>query len=136
MTFQNRLAAAVRRPTGGPGSATLAANNRWASRKPANTPAKILFDGITTPFECSVRDISSTGAQIEMARTKLNPEGSLGAVPNEFTLLVTLDRTAVECRSMWRRGSRMGVRFLGMVRQLPPAKPPMIAKAGDKKGVR
>jgi hypothetical protein len=136
MSFQNRLAAAVNRPSAATSSQAAATNSRWARRKPANTPAKILFDGITTPFECTVRDISSTGAQIEMLRTKMNPEASHGAVPNDFTLIVTLDRTAVECRSMWRRGARMGVRFLGMVRQLPPPKPPMIQKAGDKKTVR
>lgn len=136
MTFQSRLAAAVRRPTGVAGTQAQAPNNRWARRKPASTPAKILFDGITTPFECTVRDISSTGAQIEMNRTKLNPEGSSGAVPNDFTLIVTLDRTAVECRSMWRRGSKLGVRFMGVVQQLPPPKPPMITRSGATKAIR
>lgn len=126
MTFQNRLAAATRKP-----AATLAdserevLNKRWAKRKPASTPAKILFDGISTPFECVVRDISSTGAQVEMAKNKFNPDGSSDTVPNHFTLLIPLDRIAVDCLSMWRRGSRLGVKFTSMVRALPQPKPLM-----------
>jgi hypothetical protein len=129
MSFHARMAAATRKSASA--SAQLDAdtlNKRWAKRKPANTPAKILFDGITTPFECTVRDISSTGAQIEMARTKFNPDGSPDTVPNHFTLLIPLDKIAVECQSMWRRGSKIGIRFTSMVRMLPVQKP-MIKKA-------
>jgi hypothetical protein len=125
MSLQNRMAAVVRR------AAALddmddRANQRWARRKPASTPAKILFDGITTPYECLVRDISSTGVQIEMCRTKLNPEGSTDAIPHHFTLIITLDRTAVECHSMWRRGAKLGARFTGMVRTI--AQPKFVAR--------
>lgn len=126
MSLQNRMAAATRK------SAVQLAdderevlNKRWAKRKPASTPAKILFDGISTPFECTVRDISSTGAQIEMGRNKFNPDGSSEAVPNHFTLLIPLDRIAVDCQSMWRRGTRLGVKFTSMVRALPQPKPLM-----------
>lgn len=128
MSFQNRLAAATRKS-----AAQLAdgeretLNKRWAKRKPASTPAKILFDGISTPFECTLRDISSTGAQIEMTRNKFNPDGSSDTVPNHFTLIIPLDRIAVDCLSMWRRGSRLGVKFTSMVRAIPPPKPMMRA---------
>lgn len=130
MPFQNRLAAATRKS-----AAQLAdseqevLNKRWAKRKPASTPAKILFDGISTPFECTVRDISSTGAQIEMAKNKFNPDGNSEAVPNHFTLIIPLDRIAVDCQSMWRRGTRLGVKFTSMVRAIPQPKPLMRAAA-------
>lgn len=129
MSFQDRLAAATRK------SAVQLAdseqeqlNKRWAKRKPASTPAKILFDGISTPFECVVRDISSTGAQIEMTKNKFNPDGATDTVPNHFTLLIPLDRIAVDCLSMWRRGSRLGVKFTSMVRAIPQAKPMLIRR--------
>lgn len=130
MTFQSRLAAATRKS-----AAQLAdneqevLNKRWAKRKPASTPAKLLFDGISTPFECTVRDISSTGAQIEMAKNKFNPDGNSEAVPNHFTLIIPLDRIAVDCQSMWRRGTRLGVKFTSMVRAIPQPKPLMRAAA-------
>jgi hypothetical protein len=129
MSLQNRMAAVVRRASV-LNSGDDAANQRWARRKPATTPAKILFDGITTPYDCMVRDISSTGVQLELSKTKFNPEGSTESIPHHFTLIITLDKTAVECHSMWRRGSKLGARFTGMVRTIAqpkfaarPAKP-------------
>jgi hypothetical protein len=116
MSLHNRMAAIVRKAS--VEEVDAAANKRWARRKSASTPAKILFDGITTPFDCTVRDISSTGALIEMNRTKLNPDGSTDALPHYFTLIIQLDRTAVECQSMWRRGTKVGAKFVGMVRTL------------------
>jgi hypothetical protein len=80
---------------------------------------QILFEGVTTPYACVVRDISSTGAKIEMVRDKFNPDGAAGFLPTCFSLVLPLGRTRVECQSMWRRGSSIGVRFLGAVQQLP-----------------
>ena len=121
MTFQNRMAAIVRKSS--TQTATDLANKRWAGRKPVNTPAKILFDGITTPFECLVKDISSTGIQLEMTKTKFNSDASSDSIPLYFTLIIPLDKTAVECQSMWRRGPKLGARFIGMVRTITSPKP-------------
>ncbi len=130
MTFQSRLAAATRKSVAQlADSEQEVLNKRWAKRKPASTPAKLLFDGISTPFECTVRDISSTGAQIEMAKNKFNPDGSCDSVPHHFTLIIPLDRIAVDCQSMWRRGTRLGVKFTSMVRAIPQPKPLMRASA-------
>ena len=127
MSFQARLAAATRKPAEAVAADEAdSLNKRWAKRKPSSTPCKMLFDGISTPYECILRDISSTGAQIEMSRTKFNPDGSSETVPNHFTLLIPLDRIAVDCQSMWRRGSKLGIRFTSMVRNLPA---PLKAKA-------
>jgi hypothetical protein len=126
MSLHNRMAAVVKRAAALE-DASDKSNQRWAKRKPASTPAKILFDGITTPYECTVRDMSSTGAQIEMARTKFNPDGSTESVPHHFTLIITLDKMAVECQSMWRRGTKLGARFTGMVRTI--AQPKMVARS-------
>ena len=128
MTFQNRIAAATRKSTAGD-DASADAQRRWAKRKPTQSQGQILFDGITTPYACLVRDISSTGVKIEMVRNKYNPDGCSSFVPNQFSLIMPLDRTRVECQSMWRRGSSLGARFLGAVTQLPPARrTPMIMK--------
>jgi hypothetical protein len=127
MSFHDRLAAATRKSVQTTTEADAdALNKRWAKRKASTTPAKVLFDGITTPFECTVRDISSTGAQIEMTRTKFNADASSDTVPNLFTLIIPLDKIAVDCKSMWRRGSKLGVTFTSMVRMLPQSPKPMI----------
>jgi hypothetical protein len=122
MTLNTRMAAVMKRATALDEAAVDQLNKRWARRKPASTAAKILFDGITTPYDCVVKDISSTGVQIEITRTKFNPEGSTETIPHYFTLIIPLDKTAVECHSMWRRGSKIGARFNGMVRSIAPPK--------------
>lgn len=137
MSLNNRMAAVLKRSAALDVAEADESNKRWAKRKSSATPAKILFDGITTPFECTLRDVSSTGAQIEMTRTKLNPEGSSQSLPHLFTLIMPLDRTAVECQSMWRRGSKVGAKFVGMVRQYAPAKPtPTRATVTARRAVR
>ncbi len=123
MSLHNRMAAVLKRSASLDAEEAEQLNKRWAKRKNAATPAKILFDGITTPYDCTLRDISSTGAQVEMTRTKLNPEGATDNLPSYFTLIMPLDKTAVECQSMWRRGSKVGAKFVGMVRHFVPPKP-------------
>ena len=118
MSFQNRIAAATRK------SAVVEVvvddgSRRWAQRKITHNNGQVLFDGITTPYGCMVRDISSTGVRLEMTRNKFNPDGASGFIPTFFTLIIPFDRTRVECQSMWRRGSLVGARFLGAVERLP-----------------
>jgi hypothetical protein len=128
MTFQSRIAT-VTRKSPSTDESSVESQRRWAKRKPTHNSGQILFDGVTTPYGCTVRDISSTGAKIEMTKNKYNPDGGSSFLPNEFSLIMTLDRTRVECQSMWRRGTLVGVRFLGAVTQMPVHKrAPMISK--------
>ena len=128
MTFQNRIASATRRATTAE-AAPVDESRRWAKRKSVHNSGQILFDGITTPYGCFVRDISSTGARLEMTKNKFNPDGGATFVPTYFTLIIPLDRTRVECQSMWRRGSFIGARFLGAVEHMPaPKRSMMIVK--------
>ena len=118
----NRLSAALKRATAAPVPVTDPGedNRRWAKRKSKHSPGAILFPGLAVPFTCTILDISSTGARIEIVADKYNYAASADALPTEFTLVMPFDKTEVECQSMWRRGPRMGVRFLGAVK---PARP-------------
>ncbi len=128
MTYQSRIAAATRRSQVVEVT-TPESQRRWAKRKVTQSSGQILFEGVTTPYACVVRDISSTGAKIEMACNKYNPDAGASFLPTYFSLIMPLDRTRVECQSMWRRSSFIGVRFLGAVEHLPVAKrSPMIRK--------
>ncbi len=130
---QDRIAAALKR------NATTAVeaddvgedNRRFAKRKGRNSNGLILFDGITVPYNCLVRDTSSTGARLEMQSDKFNQDATTDSVPNHFTLILPLDRIQVECQSMWRRGSKIGVRFTSTVTVMPPA--PQRPRIGVKK---
>jgi hypothetical protein len=133
MSFQNRLAAVTRRPAVVEDESPEA-QRRWAKRKPMQSSGQILFDGVTTPYACTVRDISSTGVRLEMTRNKYNPDAATGFIPTYFSLTMPHDRTRVECQSMWRRGSLVGARFLGAVEHIPIVKRgPMLPRKTDAK---
>ena len=65
-----------------------------------------------------------------MSKNKFNPDGGSSFLPTYFTLIIPLDRTRVECQSMWRRGSFVGARFLGAVEHMaaPAKRVPMVKK--------
>lgn len=42
------------------------------------------------------------------------------AVPDTFELIIPLDGLEVDCEVVWRRGNKLGVRFLGEVRRVVP----------------
>jgi len=63
--------------------------------------------------ECIIRNLSDTGAQLEIS----------GPVPKMFDLVVA-NRLACTCCVVWRRGDRVGVEFqrqIQMIQTLPTA---------------
>jgi len=63
-----------------------------------------------------VRDISSTGARLELTRSIENPLGGRAKLPGTFTISLRLDRMEVDCAIVWRNGAFVGVRFLATPR--------------------
>jgi hypothetical protein len=53
--------------------------------------------------DCTIRNMSLTGARIEVA----NPVG----VPDAFTLVITSDQVTRRCRSVWSNANHIGVAF-------------------------
>jgi PilZ domain-containing protein len=54
-------------------------------------------------IDCTVRNLSSTGAALEVAN-------QIG-IPEKFTLVVPADGLHLACRVVWRKASRIGVTF-------------------------
>jgi len=65
--------------------------------------AVISFHELGTTIDCTVRDLSMTGACLRAA----SPAG----IPNEFNLVVDRDRVLRRCRVAWRGVDRIGVKF-------------------------
>jgi hypothetical protein len=63
--------------------------------------ATIAFDGIG--LDCTVRNISETGAALEFA-------GSV-SVPSSFMLVIAKDHMVRQCHSVWSNERRVGVAF-------------------------
>jgi hypothetical protein len=96
-----------RQQSGGEGQPTVPEtlqvleNKRAAPRQRVLKAGTIEFNGGT--IDCVVRNISQTGAALEVA--------SPIDIPNEFNLLISGDYTSQQCQVAWRREKRIGVTF-------------------------
>jgi len=74
---------------------------RIAPRYRVLKAAKIEFLGST--IDCTVRDLSTTGAALEVS--------SQIGIPAKFTLVVPGDGLHLPCHVIWRKEYRIGVAF-------------------------
>ena len=79
-------------------------NRRGVGRQRVLKKALILFNEGRSSIGCHIHDISETGA-------KLAPV-DVFSCPGEFLLKLPIGEPR-ECEVMWRRGGRVGVKFLG-----------------------
>ena len=77
--------------------------HRTAPRRRLLKSGKISFGG--GAIDCTVRNVSDTGAALDVT----SPVG----IPDHFTLLIESDYIQAPCRVVWRKQSRIGVRFGG-----------------------
>ena len=63
----------------------------------------IMF-GVAAPVDCTIRNMSATGAALEV-------ESQVG-IPAEFVLLIKPERIQRNCRVAWRSATRIGVQFV------------------------
>jgi len=76
-------------------------SQRIASRRRVLKADSIEFGGGV--FDCTMRNVSETGAALEVV-TPLY-------IPDRFTLFVQSDQTKRACRVVWRKQKRIGVTF-------------------------
>jgi hypothetical protein len=82
----------------------MISDRRRSQRHTINRTAKFQTDIGALPRECTIIDISETGARLFVADVEL---------PIEFSLLIfgdTIHRE--ECRIVWRLGGEVGVSFI------------------------
>jgi hypothetical protein len=103
---------------------TTGAIQQRARRRPVYTVAALLFaEELPSPLSCTVRDVSETGARLELDRFSLKGGGAETPIPKFVTVYFCPEKTEVECRLAWQDGRHFGVRFLTDIRpstrQLP-----------------
>jgi hypothetical protein len=74
---------------------------RGATRFNVLGAGTIEFDG--GEVNCVVRDMSITGAALEVLSSR--------RIPQHFTLALRADRQRIPCHIVWRKEKRMGVAF-------------------------
>ena len=78
-------------------------NRRINDRRKTLKSAKIVFNNKQSVLDCFERDLSSTGAKLQL--------GDLVAIPRNFTLMLH-DGSSHECERVRAHGAEIGVRFL------------------------
>jgi hypothetical protein len=79
------------------------AESRRAPRLRTFKGGTVVF-GVAPPLECLIRNMSQTGAALELQIP--------AAVPDEFTLIVKPEFVKRKCRVAWRSQKRIGVQFV------------------------
>jgi hypothetical protein len=94
-----------------PGQDSPENNKRVAQRQRVLKQGKMLFSNNMTLIDCTIRDLSTTGAKLLCA----DP----GAIPNEFRLVFIAERQMRDVKVVWRRPDMIGVHFTSELRKAP-----------------
>lgn len=78
---------------------------RVAPRRRTLKAGVIAFNSHFMTYNCTVREISETGARLRV--------DDVMGIPNHFDLVIELDAVEYPCEVVWRRQGEIGVRFLG-----------------------
>ncbi len=89
-------------------------DGRIAQRQKVLKSGKILVPGNLSVVDCTIRDISESGARLVV--------GDQMAVPGEFRFVVLMDNTIRDAKVVWRRGGLIGITFTGEAKRAPPRK--------------
>jgi PilZ domain len=89
-------------------------NKRVAFRQRILKSAKIIHKNQWSVVDCSVRDISATGAKIQCDDQM--------SVPNEIRFLLISDNTIRDAKVAWRRSGFLGIHFTGPPERAPARK--------------
>ena len=90
-------------------------DKRTSPRLRSFLKGRVLFNGGQTSLECLIRDLSSTGARLELSASI--------TLPDRFDLYLPHRDTTCKVHFQWRRGNQIGVAFdqLESAPAVPPA---------------
>jgi hypothetical protein len=107
--FARRSAPVSRRPSAADASSP---DNRFAPRRQDFLPATLQFEGTTFTTPCVVRDMSTTGARIELKAGWDKPLAAYDT-SEQVQLVLRQDRVMYPCRIIRRSATELGVKFTG-----------------------
>jgi hypothetical protein len=87
-------------------------DQRFAPRRKGQMPAQIYFDGTVTTVPCVIKDMSTTGARLEIKDGWDTPFMSQVSSIERIKLVVRLDKVMYECKIIRRSDKEIGVKFV------------------------
>ncbi len=95
-------------------------NRRRAPRQRTLKGARLIYGNFSITCECTIRNLSATGARLRVDRT-------IG-IPSEFYLLLPSEMKICRARISWHKGEDVGVEFLEPMRNPKLDPDPRIAR--------
>jgi hypothetical protein len=100
-----------------PTPARTGPNKRRTVRKAQRFAEGFIWsDHMAASKACAIRDLSVTGARIDLLNGAVNPQTLRGVL----TLYFPSEKREIDCKLMWRAGGRIGLEFVGPYR--PPTR--------------
>ncbi len=94
------------------GDAAASPEARFAPRRKGQMPAQIYFDGTVVTVPCTIKDMSTTGARLELKPGWDKPFKSEASSMERIKLVVRMDRVMYECKIVRRGENDLGVKFV------------------------
>lgn len=95
-----------------------AGESRFAPRRKSQLPALIHIAGMVESIPCIIRDMSTTGARLELRTGWDNPFRSAVSMMDRLTLVVRMDRVMYDCKIIRRDETELGVKFVAAPRPI------------------
>lgn len=89
-------------------------DSRRGRRQKVLKAGKIVLHGNLSVVDCTIRDISDTGAKLSTINAV--------AIPAEFKLVVLADNIMRDVKVAWRKEAILGVKFTSEAKRAPPRK--------------
>jgi hypothetical protein len=86
-------------------------DKRFAPRRASQTPALVTFDGAMESIPCFIRDMSTTGARLELRQGAANSFARWDDIDRVW-VVVRSDRVMYDCKIVRRSDSELGVKFV------------------------
>ncbi len=80
-------------------------DKRASKRRRTVLKGRVLFNNRASVFDCTVRDLSETEAQLTLA--------DVSVLPPDFEFETLSKDLRVRAHAMWSRGATHGIRFVG-----------------------
>ena len=98
-------------------------DHRFAPRRKMKIPAFLYIDGVMTAVPCSIIDISTTGAKLELKAGWDNAFRFISDHATRVRLVERIEKVSYDCSIVRRAATELGLKFLAAPVLAPPPAP-------------
>ena len=85
---------------------------RRAPRKTTRSLGYLVSDKIYEAVECTVLDLSASGAKLKIGGMTRKPFAAIVKLPDEFRMELPRDKLVIDCKLAWQTEEMVGVSFM------------------------